>query len=78
MVKISYEALQIVKMFAPIVTIARLILGQKRFTKIRGKAIALHSQVITNFCNQIGIDRTQRQSMIRLARDNGKRLGLLA
>lgn len=65
-------------MFAPIVTVIRKLVGDPKFLKLRGKVIALHAQVITNFCNQLGIDRTQRQNMIRLARDNGKRLGLLA
>ena len=65
-------------MFAPIVVFVRNCLGDKKFVKVRGQAIALHSQVITNFCNQVGIDRTQRQNLIRLARDNGKRLGFLA
>ncbi len=65
-------------MFAPIVVLIRRAMGNPRFNKARGKAIALHSQAITNFCNQVGIDRTKRQNMIRLARDNGKKLGLLA
>lgn len=65
-------------MFAPIVLLVRKWMGDTDFVKLRGKAIALHSQVITNVCNRLGIDRTQRQNMIRLARDNGKRLGLLA
>lgn len=65
-------------MFAPIVVVVRRFMGDKRFIKLRGEAIALHSQVITNFCNRFGIDRSQRQNMIRMARDNGKKLGLLA
>lgn len=65
-------------MFAPIVVLVRNWLGKAKFNQIRGKAIALHCQTITNFCNRFGIDSTQRQSMIRLAKDNGKRLGLLA
>lgn len=65
-------------MFAPIVVLIRRFVGDPRFIKLRGKAIALHSQAITNFCNQVGIDRTKRQNLIRLARDNGKKLGLLA
>lgn len=65
-------------MFAPIVVLVRKWMGDPEFVRIRGKAIALHSQVITNFCNQVGIDRTRRQNLIRMARDNGKRLGLLA
>lgn len=65
-------------MFAPIVVLMRDLVGKPKFVQLRGKAIALHSKAITQFCNSIGIDRTQRQNMIRLARDNGKRLGLLA
>ncbi len=65
-------------MFAPVVVLVRRFMGDAKFVRLRGQAIALHSQVITRFCERFGIDRTQRQSMIRLARDNGKRLGLLA
>jgi hypothetical protein len=65
-------------MFAPIVVLLRSYFGQAKFNQIRGKAIALHCQTITNICNRFGIDSTQRQSLIRLARDNGKKLGLLA
>ncbi|MGB7414683.1 MAG: electron transporter [Thermosynechococcaceae cyanobacterium] len=65
-------------MFAPIVLTLKQLIGKPEFMKMRGKAIALHSRVITNVCNQLGIERTPRQNMIRLARDNGKRLGLLA
>jgi hypothetical protein len=65
-------------MFAPIVMLVRRLLGDAEFKKIRGKAIALHSQAITNVCNRMGVERTRRQNLIRLARDNGKRLGFLA
>ena len=65
-------------MFAPIVVLIRSYLGKAKFNKLRGKAIAQHSKVITNVCNRIGIDRTTRQNLIRKARDNGKKLGLLA
>jgi hypothetical protein len=65
-------------MFAPIVLTLKQLIGKPQFMKIRGQAIALHSRVITAVCNQLGIERTSRQNMIRLARDNGKRLGLLA
>ncbi|MDJ0708693.1 MAG: electron transporter [Leptolyngbyaceae cyanobacterium MO_188.B28] len=65
-------------MFAPIVILLRNLIGKPEFIQLRGKMIALHSKAITRFCNTIGIDRTQRQNLIRLARDNGKRLGLLA
>lgn len=65
-------------MFAPVVVLVRKWMGDPEFVRLRGKAIALHSQAITNFCNRIGIERTRRQNLIRLARDNGKRLGFLA
>lgn len=32
--------------FAPLVIVTRNIVGKKRFNQLRGKAIALHSQVI--------------------------------
>ena len=65
-------------MFAPIVVALRNYLGKREFNKLRGQAIKLHSQVITNVCNRCNIDRTVRQNLIRQARDNGKTLGLLA
>ncbi|CAL0328421.1 unnamed protein product [Lupinus luteus] len=64
--------------FAPLVVITRNIVGKKRFNQIRGKAIALHSQVITEFCKSIGADAKQRQGLIRLAKKNGEWLGFLA
>lgn len=65
-------------MFAPIVIGFRNQIGKAQFNRLRGKAIALHAQAITGFCNRIGMDRIQQQNLIRLARDNGRRLGLLA
>ncbi|KAL0287465.1 UNVERIFIED_CONTAM: protein PROTON GRADIENT REGULATION 5, chloroplastic [Sesamum calycinum] len=64
--------------FAPLVVVTRNIIGKKRFNQLRGKAIALHSQVITEFCKSIGADAKQRQGLIRLAKKNGERLGFLA
>ncbi|CAL0303177.1 unnamed protein product [Lupinus luteus] len=64
--------------FAPIVVITRDIVGKKSFNQIRGKAIALHSQVITEFCKSIGAEAKQRQGLIRLAKKNGEWLGFLA
>ncbi|KAL4555914.1 hypothetical protein LXL04_038547 [Taraxacum kok-saghyz] len=43
-------------LFAPVVVVTRNIVGKKRFNQLRGKAIALHSQVITEFCKSIGAD----------------------
>jgi hypothetical protein len=65
-------------MFAPLVNTIRNLMGTKEFNQLRGKAIALHSQVITNFCNAVGLDSKKRQSLIRLAKNNGKTLGFLA
>ncbi|XP_050218599.1 protein PROTON GRADIENT REGULATION 5, chloroplastic [Mercurialis annua] len=65
-------------LFAPLVVVARQIIGKKRFNQLRGKAIAVHSQVITEFCKSIGADAKQRQGLIRLAKKNGERLGFLA
>ena len=65
-------------MFAPIVVLVRTYLGKAKFNQLRGKGIALHSKTITAVCNRFGIERTARQNLIRTARDNGKRLGLLA
>ncbi|AFZ38178.1 hypothetical protein Sta7437_4735 (plasmid) [Stanieria cyanosphaera PCC 7437] len=65
-------------MFAPMVVLVRNRLGKTKFDRLRGKAIAKHSQVITAVCNRLGIERTTRQNLIRTARDNGKKLGLLA
>ncbi|MGK7917886.1 MAG: electron transporter [Prochloraceae cyanobacterium] len=65
-------------MFAPIVVVVRNLMGKAQFNKLRGQAIAKHSQVITNVCNLLGIERTTRQNLIRTARDNGKKLGFLA
>ncbi|CAL9124154.1 unnamed protein product [Musa textilis] len=66
-------------LFAPVVVVlVRNIIGYKRFNQLRGKAIALHSQVITEFCKTIGADGKQRQGLIRLAKKNGEKLGFLA
>lgn len=36
--------------FAPLVVVTRNIIGKKRFNQFRGKAIALHSQVLVIHC----------------------------
>ncbi|KAK8684639.1 hypothetical protein V6N13_040655 [Hibiscus sabdariffa] len=65
-------------LFAPLVVVTRQVVGKKRFNQLRGKAIALHSQVINEFCKAIGADGKQRQGLIRLAKKNGEKLGFLA
>jgi hypothetical protein len=63
--------------FTPIVKVAQKVLGPKEFGKIKGKSIALHSQVITQFCKYIGANQKIRQGLIRVAKNNGEQLGLL-
>lgn len=64
--------------FAPLVVVTRNAVGEKDFNKLRGKAISLHSQVIKDFCKQLGVDNKQVQGVIRLAKKNGEKLGFLA
>ncbi|XP_024381828.1 protein PROTON GRADIENT REGULATION 5, chloroplastic [Physcomitrium patens] len=64
--------------FAPLVVVTRNVMGKKEFNQLRGKAIALHSQVIGEFCKTIGADSKQKQGLIRLAKKNGEKLGFLA
>ena len=65
-------------MFAPLVLLVRNQMGKAKFNQVRGKVIALHCQVITNFCNQVRLESQTRQNFIRTAKSNGKKLGLLA
>ena len=65
-------------MFAPVVVLLRQWIGSVKFNQIRGKAIGIHAQTISKFCNFLGIDSKERQSLIRLAKDNGRKLGFLA
>lgn len=64
--------------FAPLVVVTRNIMGTKEFNQFRGKMISLHSQVIKDFCKQLGADSKQVQGLIRLAKKNGEKLGFLA
>jgi hypothetical protein len=65
-------------MWTPIVVLVRNQIGTAKFNQIRGQAIALHCQAITNFCNWAGINPKERQNLIRVAKSNGKLMGLLA
>eukprot|EP00475_Leptophrys_vorax_P017704 TRINITY_DN24304_c1_g1_i1.p1 TRINITY_DN24304_c1_g1~~TRINITY_DN24304_c1_g1_i1.p1 ORF type:complete len:120 (-),score=4.96 TRINITY_DN24304_c1_g1_i1:94-453(-) len=64
--------------FAPAVSAAKAVIGEKTFNQMRGKAIAVHSQEISEFCSKTGADSKQRQQLIRLAKQNGAKLGFLA
>jgi hypothetical protein len=65
------------KVFAPIVRVTRTVIGPKEFAKVKGKSISLHSQVVTEFCKYIGTNQNVRQGLIRLAKNNGEKLGFL-
>ena len=64
--------------FAPLVVVVRSAMGEKEFNKLRGKAISLHSQVIKDFGQQVGVSNKQVQGVVRLAKKNGEWLGFLA
>lgn len=65
------------KPFTPVVRLATGLLGQKKFNSIRGKAIAIHTQVINQFCTFVGSNQKMRQNLIRVAKKNGTNLGFL-
>jgi len=64
-------------MFAPIINVIRMVLGVKKFNSVRGKLISIHSQIIGDFCKYIGANQKIRQGLIRVAKANGAKLGLL-
>ena len=65
-------------LFAPVVVALRPLVGVKRFNKLRGKVISLHSQLIGDFCTEFGATAKQRQGLIKTAKVNGGKLGFLA
>jgi len=62
--------------FSPAVYAAKIVLGQDRLNKIRGKAISLHSQQITDFSAWVGAYHL-RTRLIQKAKKNGDELGFL-
>eukprot|EP01031_Cornospumella_fuschlensis_P029003 gene29003-35008_t len=62
--------------FSPAVVAAKFALGEAKFNKLRGKAISLHSQAITEWCLQYGA-YNMRLKLIRMAKQNGDKLGFL-
>ena len=65
-------------MFSPIVILIRRFLGKKRFNHVRAEVIKLHSSVITHVSGWLGFNRQKQMDLIHLARENGRKLGLLA
>ncbi len=64
-------------MFAPIVVLIRRILGIHRFTHIRAVVIEIHSNIITHVSAWMGMDHQQQVVLLHIARNNGRKLGLL-
>jgi len=62
--------------FSPAVYVAKVVLGSEKLNKIRGKAISLHSQKITEFSEWIGAYHL-RTKLIKKAKTNGDVLGFL-
>jgi hypothetical protein len=62
--------------FSPAVYVAKIALGQDKLNKIRGKAISLHSQAITDFAEWVGAYHL-RTKLIKKAKQNGDTLGFL-
>merc|ERR1719409_2287409 len=62
--------------FSPAVYGAKIVLGEDKLNKIRGKAISLHSQYIGDFCTWAGAYHL-RTKLIKKAKTNGDILGFL-
>ena len=62
--------------FSPAVYAAKAVFGEQKLNKLRGKAIALHSQAITEWCLQFGAYNL-RLKLIKKAKKNGDELGFL-
>merc|ERR1719261_858893 len=64
--------------FTPAVKVARLVLGDQQLVKLRGKAIAYHSQFINEFCADYGVPKKINQGLIKKAKVVGSDLGFLS
>ena len=65
-------------MFSNTIIKTRQLSGQSELNYLRSRAIALHIEVISSVCERPRISSKTRQYLVHLARDNGKKLGLLA
>ena len=63
-------------MFAPIVYWLQQLLGDNQFKKLRCQAIAQHIRIINWFSAELHLQPKCRQTLIRVAKKNGRRLGL--
>ena len=62
--------------FSPAVYGAKIVIGQDKLNKLRGKGISLHSQAIGNFCTWSGAYHL-RTRLVKKAKTNGDVLGFL-
>mmetsp|Transcript_268 Transcript_268/g.495 ORF Transcript_268/g.495 Transcript_268/m.495 type:complete len:132 (+) Transcript_268:200-595(+) len=62
--------------FSPAVYASKIVLGEDKLRKIRGKGISLHSQAIGEFCTWSGAMHL-RPRLIKKAKVNGDILGFL-
>jgi hypothetical protein len=62
--------------FSPAVYAAKIVLGEEKLNKLRGKGISLHSQAIGDFCTWVGAYHL-RTKLIKTAKTNGDILGFL-
>jgi len=62
--------------FSPAVYGAKIVLGDAKLKKYRGKAVSLHSQAIGDFTAWAGAGHI-RTDVIKLAKKNGNTLGFL-
>ena len=64
-------------LFSPVVKLVKVFVAGERYKTIRGSTISAHTMIINKFCAFFKLGNTTRQNLIRTARDNGKKLGLL-
>jgi hypothetical protein len=63
--------------FSWLVRLGKVVLGDETLDKVRGKGIALHSQVITQFVTDKKLSAKVRGNLIKVAKKNGEELGFL-
>lgn len=64
-------------MFATTIILAKKIFGKAKIDDLRNKAIFRHIQIINYVGELLGLSKKDRQHLIQLTHQNGKRLGLL-
>lgn len=64
-------------LFTPLVRAVKFFVAAERYKTIRGSSISMHTMIINKFCEVCNLSTKTRQGLIRTARNNGKKLGLL-